>query len=98
MFTTLVQPHFDYCGEIWGCCNKPLFIKLQKLQNRAARILLRASYDTNADSIIDKLDWRKLDTQRQISKYTMYINHSVDKHLIIYVRNSPLVAMSPVTL
>jgi len=71
MYTFLVQPHFDYCSEIWGCCNKTLSVKLQKLQNRARRIFLRASYDTNADSIIDKLGWRKLDTQRQINKATM---------------------------
>jgi len=71
MYTSLVQPHFDYCSEIWGCCNKTLSIKLQKLQNRATHILLRASYDTNADSIIDKLGWRKLDMQRQINKATM---------------------------
>jgi len=71
MYTSLVQPHFDYCSEIWGCCNKTLSIKLQELQNRVARILLRASYDTNADSIIDKLGRRKLDTQRQINKATM---------------------------
>ena len=68
---TLVQPHFDYCSEIWGCCNKTLSSKLQKLQNRAARILLRASYDTNSDSLIDKLGWRKLDKQRLINKATM---------------------------
>ena len=71
MYTSLVQPHFDYCSEIWGCCNKTLSIKHQKLQNRVARILLRASYDTNADSIIDKLGRRKLDPQRQINKATM---------------------------
>jgi len=46
-------------------------LNFRKRQNRAARILLRASYDTNADSIIDKLGWRKLDTQRQINKATM---------------------------
>ena len=47
MYTSLVQPHFDYCSEIWGCCNKTLSLKLQKLQSRAVRILLRARYDTN---------------------------------------------------
>ena len=71
MYSSLVQPHFDYCSEIWGCCNKTLSTKLQKLQNRAARILLRASYDTNSDSLIDKLGWRKLDKQRLINKATM---------------------------
>ena len=39
MYNSLVQPHFDYCSEIWGCSNKTLFIKLQKLQNEAAHIL-----------------------------------------------------------
>ena len=71
MYSSLMQPHFGYCSEIWGCCNKTLSTKLQKLQNRAARILLRASYDTNTDSLIDKLGWRKLDKQRLINKTTM---------------------------
>ena len=29
---SLVQPHFDYCNEVWGNCNKGLSDKLQKLQ------------------------------------------------------------------
>ena len=24
MYSSLVQPLFDYCIEIWGCCNKTL--------------------------------------------------------------------------
>ena len=36
-----------------------------------ARILIRVCYDTNSDPLIDKLGWRKLDTQRQIKKVTM---------------------------
>ena len=71
MYSSLVQPNFDYCSEIWGCCNKTLSTKLQKLQNRAARILLRASYDTNSDSLVDKFGWRKLDKQRLITKAKM---------------------------
>jgi len=62
MYPSLVQPHFDYCSEIWGCCNKTL-----------------SSYQTSETPkscaahsfIIDKLGWRKLDTQRQINKATM---------------------------
>ena len=71
MYSSLVQPHFDYSSKIWGCGNKTLSPKLQKLQNHAAHILLRASYDTNSDSLIDKLGWRKLDKQRLINKATM---------------------------
>ena len=39
---------------------------------------LRASYDINSDSLIDKLGWRKLDTQRKINKRLQwYINRSM---------------------
>ena len=43
MYNALVQPHFDYCSVVWGNCNKSLSIKLQKLQNRAVRILTSSS-------------------------------------------------------
>ena len=45
----LVQPHFNYCSVVWGNCGSGLSEKLQKLQNRAARILMYASYDSNID-------------------------------------------------
>ena len=39
---------------------------------------LRASYDINSESLIDKLGWRKLDTQRKINKRLQgYINRSM---------------------
>ena len=71
IYNSLVQPHFDYCSVVWGNCNKTLSNKLQKLQNRAARILTYSSYDANADCLMEKLGWRKLDSQRQIHKATM---------------------------
>ena len=62
IFMSLVQPHFDYCNSVWGCCGKTLASKLQKLQNRAARILTYSNYDANADNLIKKLGWIKLDS------------------------------------
>jgi len=35
----LVQSHFDYCSVVWGNCAKTLSDKLQRLQNRAVRVL-----------------------------------------------------------
>ena len=45
--------------------------KLQKLQNRAARILTYSKYDPNADNLIQKLAWIKLDSQPKIHKAVM---------------------------
>jgi len=42
IFNGLVKPQFDYCSLLWGCCSTSLAEKLQKLQNRAAGILLSA--------------------------------------------------------
>lgn len=39
IYNSLVQPHFDYCSLVWSNCGKTLFNKLQKLQNRAARVI-----------------------------------------------------------
>ena len=54
-----------------GNCSKSLCNKLQKLQNRAARILTFTCYDTNADKLFKELGWRKLNTQKQLQKALM---------------------------
>ena len=64
VYNSLVQPHFDYCNVVWGNCNKGLSEKLQRLQNRAARILMSASYDSNLDDLFRALGWRRLYYQR----------------------------------
>ena len=40
---------------LWGNCNKSLVTKLQKLQNRTARILTSSSYDANVDDLFVRL-------------------------------------------
>ena len=64
VYNSLIQPHFDYCNVVWGNCNKGLSEKLQRLQNRAARILMSASYDSNLDDLFRALGWRRLHYQR----------------------------------
>ena len=39
IYNALIQSQFDYCNIVWGNCGKTLFDRLQKLQNRAARVL-----------------------------------------------------------
>ena len=64
VYNSLIQPRFDYCNLVWGNCNKGLSEKLQGLQNRAARILMSASYDSNLDDLFRALGWRRLYYQR----------------------------------
>ena len=73
IYQGLVQAHFDYvyCSIVWGTCGATLADKLQRLQNRAARVLTFSSYDTNANQLFKSLNWKNLETRRQISKAEM---------------------------
>ena len=71
IYSALIQPHFDYCNLVWGNCGKTLSDRLQKLQNRAARLLTSSSYDADAKGLIRQLGWKDLCTQRQIQKALM---------------------------
>ena len=55
VYHALIQPHFDYCCSIWDGLGETLSTKLQKLQYRAVRVIMRTSYDTYADVLLDIL-------------------------------------------
>ena len=57
MYTSVAEPHFRNCCSVWGCCGESLLDKLQKLQNRAARIVTNSSYDASSFSLIGSLGW-----------------------------------------
>ena len=40
IYNALILPHFDYCSPVWDGISDCLSDKLQKLQNRAARVIL----------------------------------------------------------
>ena len=67
----LVQLHFDYYSVVWGSCGKTLRYKLQRLQNRAARVLTNSNIDADASMLLNELGWKNLETQRLINKAVM---------------------------
>ena len=67
----LVQSHFDYCSVVWGNCAKTLSDKLQRLQNRAVRVLTNTCYDADANQLLKELGWENLETRRQKLKAEM---------------------------
>jgi len=70
---SLVQPYFNYSSVVWGNCGSGFSEKLQKLQNRAARILICVNYGSNVNELFRALGWRKLKYQRfESAAVTMY--------------------------
>ena len=64
MYNALVAPYFDYCSTVWGNIGKGLSDKIQKLQNRAARILTFSNYETRSSTLLDELGWESLENKR----------------------------------
>ena len=57
-----MEPHFNYCCSVWGSCGTTRLDKLQKLQNRAARIVANSDFDTSAAPLIQELGWSTVET------------------------------------
>ena len=51
-YTSIFEPHFQYCCSIWGCCNSTDILQLQRLQNRAARIVTNNHFDAPSKPLI----------------------------------------------
>ena len=55
IYKGLIEPHFDYCSVVWDGFSRQLSEKLQKLQNGAARVVTKSSYDTNSGYLLNSL-------------------------------------------
>ena len=68
VYQGLIEPYFSYCAPVWDGIGSKLSDKLQKLQNRAARVITRSSYDTSSSSVLEELRWNNLYTNRNMQK------------------------------
>ena len=57
MYRGIVEPHLSYCCSVWGCCSESKLDVLQKIQNRAARVVTGSPYDASAALIIQNFGW-----------------------------------------
>ena len=61
IYTTLVQPIFDYGITLWGACCKTYIDKPQHLQNRCARIVSNVyDYNIPSSTLVKQLKWMNL--------------------------------------
>lgn len=55
VYQSIILPHFQYCTSLLFAANSTCIDKLQKLQNRALRIVLRCKQSTSVKSMLDTL-------------------------------------------
>ena len=91
VYTSLLHPLFDYADVAWqgiseGCCKE-----LHRLQNRAARIILRKNTSNDTFCV---LNWLNLASRRKMHKCILVfkcLNNLVPKYLTQYfTRNADL--------
>ena len=71
---------------MWGSCSKSLSQKLQKLQNRAARVIALSNYDQSTDKLLQMVNWVTLGRQRLVDKSIMMykiVNNMVPDYLLV---------------
>ena len=68
IYNALRLPHFDYCSPVWDGTSGCLSDKLQKLQNRAARVITQSPFDTSSNLLLAMLKWEKLSLRRKKQK------------------------------
>ena len=63
LYNSLVLPRLDYCSVVWSNRFHSHTTKLQKIQKRAARIILNKTYDTPSAVLFTSLKWMTLDRE-----------------------------------
>ena len=71
IYNAIVRPYFDYCSEVWDVFGETQSKRLQKLQNRAARIISNFSNDIDHSIALNVLGWEPLDRIRKKAKARM---------------------------
>ena len=65
----ILQPHFNYCSEVWDTFGEGLSKRLQKLQKKgSARIIIYMSNETPHQEPLKALGWEILEIQRSKAK------------------------------
>ena len=75
--TRIVELHFRYCCSVWGCAGSTEINQLQKLQNRAARIITNSS-DTPSRPHIVQLGWLTFEELIENESKTMVFKSLID--------------------
>ena len=91
----MIQPYFSYCCEVWDVFGETQSKRLQKLQNRAARVIASVPNDVDQQTVLDLLGWKTLKERLKTKAKTMFkIIHNMGTNclkneIIIFVTAQP---------
>ena len=71
VYNAIIQPYFSYCCEVWNVLGETQSLRLQKLRNRAARIIAHVPNEIDQQTVLNILGWEPLKQQRKKAKAKM---------------------------
>ena len=64
-FNALILPHFDYCCQVWDTIGVTFSDRLQKLENRTARVITgRKNEHGQSELVLNELNFKTLKERR----------------------------------
>ena len=87
LYTSIIELHFPSCYSVWGCAGTTENNRLQKLQNRAARIVVNTGFDTPSNHLIEKLGLKTINELIDLESKTMAFK-SLHELALPYLRSS----------
>ena len=68
IYKSLIEPQFDYCSAVWDGLTQQPSEKLQKLRNRALKVITKSSYAASFRFLLNLLGWDNLSVRRAKQK------------------------------
>lgn len=95
IYNTIIKPHFEYCATIlYTCCNQAQIGRIQKLQNKCMRCILKCGKYTPIRTMLETLKWLTIEQRLKLNTLLMIfkIKHNLAPryltNCIQYVRNT----------
>ena len=79
-YKSYVRPLLEYCSSVWDPHTQESIGKLEAIQRRAARYVMRRYHNTSSVSeMLDELQWPKLEDRRRTARLSMMykIHHNL---------------------
>ena len=88
LYKVYVQPHLDYCAAVYdGHLTVFDRARLEKAQNRAARLITGTPRRTSTAGLLEELGWSTLACRRSIHKLLLHQKLRYDTSVPNYIRN-----------
>ena len=80
LYKSIISPHLDFCPSILFLANATQMTRLQRLQNKIMRIILKVDRYTSSSFMLDALQW--LSVKQRISFLTMVFIYKIINRLL----------------